>query len=179
MTTGFTTRKRDAVLTTSINMHRETRRAVLRAAELLGMAQRDIVVLLLKRIMRDIDSMQGGFTAVKYQDHRPREEWHCFCIQYYPDEYEFFNDFRRLGKFSVSLLLAIAVKKYMAYLLRRKKSLIINYLGILNYSVGKSIVNGIICWHLYWGKPRLPRRTHPPATILRSVSPVNHLHNYA
>jgi len=163
--------KRGAALTTSINMHCKTRYSVIRAARILDMSQRDVVVLLLKRAMRDIDATQGGFSTVKYQQHRPREEWHCFCIQYHQDEYEFFNDLRRLCKRSVSRLLAIAVKKYLDELLGFSRKSIINYLGYLGYSVGKSIVKGIICWHFYWGELRTKHRSHPPARILRTTSP--------
>jgi hypothetical protein len=167
----FKKKKRGAVLTTSINMHYKTRYSIIRAAGLLRTSQRDVVVLLLKRAMRDIDSMQGGFTTVKYQEHRPREEWHCFCIQYYPDEYEFFNDLRRLCKRSVSRLLAFAVKKYLVELLGKTENSIINYWDYMGYSVGKSIVMGIICWHFYWGDARITNRSHPPARILRATSP--------
>jgi hypothetical protein len=164
--------------TTSINMHRDTRGSIRRAAKTHGMSQRDIVVLLLKRVMQDIMTMQGEFTAVRYQPDDKNGDWHCFCIQYYSDEYEFFNDLRRLCKYTVSYLVAIAVKKYMAELMGEKEAIIINYLNYAHYAVGVDSMKGILCWHFYWGNPCLPEKINTAARILRKICPPNHLHRY-
>ncbi|TAL31794.1 MAG: hypothetical protein EPN93_17080 [Spirochaetes bacterium] len=166
------------ILTTSINMHKDTRSSVRRAARTLKMSQRDIVVLLLKRIMQDIMTMQGEFTTVRYQPDDKAGDWHCFCIQYYPEEYEFFNDLRRLCKYTISYLVAIAVIKYMAELLGDRESVIINYLNYTQYAVGTPSMKGILCWHFYWGNPRLPEKINTDARILRKTHHPNHLHRY-
>ncbi|TAL37496.1 MAG: hypothetical protein EPN93_05770 [Spirochaetes bacterium] len=158
------------MLTTTINMHCTTRERIIRAAGLKESKQRDIVVLLLKRIMRDIDRLQGGFTLVKYQPADPEKRWHCFCLQIREDENEFFTDMRKLCKITVSHLLAIAVRLYLDELLRMPHDELNNYLNYINYFISQEQVEGLRCWIYYWGNPKNPKKTHPRAKKLRTTA---------
>ena len=63
---------------------------------------------------------------------------------------EYFQDLRKLLKMSVSLLLALAVKKFLD-----DPTVTIdtdNYL-FKSYLIVKEIVDSITCWRLYWGYP--------------------------
>ncbi|TAL30364.1 MAG: hypothetical protein EPN93_19800 [Spirochaetes bacterium] len=122
------------------------------AAVRLGISQREVVIMLLSRIRGDIDHFQGGFTLVKYQPRDPRKLWHCFPICFREAESELVADFRKLSRFSVSYLVAIATDRYMEEMLQGKKSRH-NYVNFSHYAIGRRIENGIICWELYWGDP--------------------------
>jgi hypothetical protein len=140
------------------------------ASERLGKTRRDLVVMLLMKIMRDVDRFQGGFTLVRYQKRDPLKRWRCFSISFRTDEYEFFTDLRKLGKFSVSYLVAMAVERYLDELLDGKKRH--NYFRFTHYTIGQRIENDILCWEFYWGDPadtpkalkgtKIHRRTSTP-----------------
>jgi hypothetical protein len=160
-------RTRKPTLKTSLNMGTDTLTRVTWAAEQLDRPMREIVVILLRRVMRDIDRFQGGFTLVKYQKGRPGRKWHCFCIEYYEDENEFFTDLRKLSRFSLSNLVAIAAKRYLLEIVRGEKNGILKYLHYCDYLIRQQTIDGIRSWIFYWGIPEKRMNTYPPATILR------------
>ncbi len=141
---------------TSINMHRNVFQIITDTAERLGKSRRDIVVYLLMRIMRDHDDLRGEFKMVRYQKKDKKENWHCFKIRFKQDEYEFFIDLRKVCKCSVSLLVARAVERYVEELINKKagKKIVGNYVLFKHYTLRRVIVEGIICWQLYWGFPK-------------------------
>ncbi|TAL34463.1 MAG: hypothetical protein EPN93_12130 [Spirochaetes bacterium] len=141
------------MVTTSINMAPATRDSIAGAAQRLGKTQHEIIVELLTRLMRDVHQLLGGFTGVRRQTGKPEGGWYCFCIRFNAEEYEYFTDMRKLCKKSVSLLVAIAVKKYMAELLAKENSELINYIRYKGSAVSFSNSDGIACWQLYWGTP--------------------------
>ena len=109
------------------------------------------------RLMRDLDHAKGDFdfTTVKYQSDDMPENWHCFHVRFKPDEYEFFIDLGKVCKCSVSLLVALAVDRYTDELIKEKavKKDVDNYILFKHYLLNKVIVDGIICWQMYWGIP--------------------------
>jgi hypothetical protein len=161
------------MLRTTVNMQNSIFFKLGLAASRLGKTRRDIVVTLLMRLMSDIERFQGGFTLVRYQERDPLRQWHCFSISFRKDENEFFTDLRKLGKFSVSYMVAIAVERYLDELMREGDERH-NYAGFTHYAVGLRLEGGIICWELYWGDPpntphasittQIQRRTSAPLT---------------
>jgi hypothetical protein len=122
------------------------------AAARLGKSRREVILILLRRIMCDIDRYQGGFTLVKYQQRDPLRDWRCFPISLRKSENEFVADFRKLAKVSVSYMVAIAVERYLEDLLEDGGNRH-NYAELTHYAIGQRIEGGIICWELYWGDP--------------------------
>ncbi|TAL35263.1 MAG: hypothetical protein EPN93_10715 [Spirochaetes bacterium] len=152
------------MLRTSINMRIAVFIKIGFAAARLGKTHREVVVMLLARIREDIEHFPGGFTLVRYQPRDPLKLWHCFPITFRKNENELVSDFRRLGRFSVSSLVAIATERYLEELLQ-DGTIRHNYVEFPHYAIGKRIENGILCWELYWGDPddtpkgRIQRRT--------------------
>jgi len=138
-------------------MHLDTLVALSVAATRLKMSRRDVIVRLLMRIMRDIDSFPGGFKTVTYQPDDAKERWHCFSIKFKHDENEYFTDLRNVCKCSVSLLVGIAVKKYLDELLNDIEKAIYNYKPFSCYMLQREDSCGIICWRIYWGIPTKER----------------------
>jgi hypothetical protein len=144
---------------TTINMHLDTLTSISRAAIKLKTSKRDIIVRLLMRIMREIDGFKAGFSSVRYQANDPEGRWHCFSINFKIDESEFFSDLRNFCKCSVSLLVAIAVEKYLGEMIEELKEGLHNYFRFSNYIIHREMIDGIVCWRLYWGSPMDHLRT--------------------
>ena len=134
---------------TTLNIHNDILIKICKAAEFKGISRSRIIILLLKKFMgSSVDFSM--FRCIKYQDKDLPEKWHTFHIQLREDDYEFFLDLRKFFKMSVSLVLAIAVKKYIDSLFNKKFT--DNYL-FRNYLMIRNVVDGIINWQLYWGFP--------------------------
>jgi hypothetical protein len=147
------------MLRTTINMRHSVFFSLSVAASRLGKTRRDVVVILLMKLMRDIRRFQGDFTLVRYQAPDPHKRWHCFSISFRKDENEFFTDLRKLCKFSVSHLVAIAVELYLDELLREEGNMH-NYAPYTHYAIGRRDEGDVTCWELYWGDPGdIPRRS--------------------
>jgi hypothetical protein len=140
------------MLRTSINMKHAVFLRISLAAARLGKTRREIVLMLLRRILQDINHLQGGFTLVKYQPRDPLKQWHCVSLSLRKNENEFVADFRKLGKCSVSYLVAIATDRYLEELLHDGGSGH-NYAEFIHYAIGQRLEGDIICWELYWGDP--------------------------
>jgi hypothetical protein len=160
------------MITTTINMSPVTRSAVADLARRLEVCQRDVVIALLMRLMRDVDRRLGGFTGVRCQPGLDEGEWHPFCICFKPDEYEFYTDLRKLCKLSVSYLVAIAAQEYMCELLGKNDKSIFNYIGFRNCALSTRQVEGIICWQYYWGKPPPAEKSIPRERLIRHTGPL-------
>ena len=139
---------------TTLNIHVDVFSKITQSAALLEKSRKEVVVLLLMRIMKDHRLFVRGFSTVKYQRDDVKKNWHCFHIRLRGDEKEYFEDLRKLSKFSVSCLLAIAVKRYLEKILSdRGKKIVDNYTHFSNYVLHHEVVDGIISFHSYWGYP--------------------------
>jgi hypothetical protein len=157
------------MLRTSINMDPSVHKEVSFAAARLGKTRQEIVKMLLRRILCDIDCYQGGFSLVKYQPRDPLKRWKCFSITFRKNENEFAKDLRGLSKFTVSYLVAIATERYLEDLLEDSDCRH-NYVEFPHYTVGQRIENGIICWELYWGDPGPTSKSAGTAKIHRRTA---------
>jgi hypothetical protein len=138
------------MLSTTLNIHRDTLTVLSRAAIKLGISRRDVIVSLLMRIMDNINIFRREFATIKYQPDASRGEWRCFSIKFRPEETEFFADLRNFCKCSVSFLVAIAVEKYLDDMLDDYDRHRHNYPRFCNYAMCKEIMNGSIFWIIYW-----------------------------
>ncbi len=135
-------------MNTTLNVGIDIMKQIDRAANTEGISCSKMIVILIKKVMNDMGNPNCMGRLVQYQARRKPEEWHIFHIQWRPDDYEYFQDMKKLLKMSVSLLLAYAVKKYLG-----KTNTIDrcdNYLFI-NYTIVKEMIDNIICWKFIWG----------------------------
>jgi hypothetical protein len=139
---------------TTLNINVDIFSRISTAATKLGKPRREVIVLLLMRIMQNHSMPHRGFTTVKYQPDDDKDKWHPFQICIRPDENEFFMDLRKFCKYSVSYLVAIAVEKYLDQLVDDAGGTgIHNYVYYRNYVIYREVVDGVISWRLYWGYP--------------------------
>lgn len=108
-----------------------------------------LIIILLELMMGKPATPRLG-KLVQYQESRNPEEWHTFHISFMDDEYEYFQDMRKLLKMSVSLLLAIAVRQFLDNPVVKIDTDNYRY---KSYLIVKEIVESITCWRLYWGYP--------------------------
>ena len=151
---------------TTLNLHKTLLAALATAAASRGISRSAMAVILLRKELAGFKGPGYPGTLVRYQERAGADEWHTFHIRFRPDEYEYFHDMRRLGKFSVSYFLQRAIKKYI--LQKRKTNIGDNY-HYKNYMIIRGTVDNIICWQLYWGYPRgiekILRNKHPARSI--------------
>ena len=141
------------MLSTTINIKKEIFIKITKTAIFLKKSRCEIITLLLMRVMRDHQKIMNEFVTVKYQPDADKKKWHCFHIRFKHDEYEFFIDLRKVCKCSVSLLVAIAVDRYIDELIKNFQKGVDNNTLFSNYIFRRIIVEGIYCWHFYWGYP--------------------------
>jgi len=141
------------MLTTTLNIHKDILSKIMYASERLGKTKRDLIVLLLMRIMKNHNLFKHNFSTVKYQPDDDKDKWRCFHIRFREDENEFFSDLRKVSKFSVSFLVAKAVDNYLDKTLQDLEKAVDNYPYFKNYILYHEVVDGIMCWHSYWGMP--------------------------
>ena len=142
------------MIATTLNIHVDILSKIEAAAERFKKSKRAIIVMLLKRLMLDYKLQKLAFSTVKYQDDDMEENWHCFHIRFREDENEYFVDMRKVCKLSVSHLLAIAVRRFLYRITRkREREFVANYPFFVNYVMGRRVIDGIISYHFYWGFP--------------------------
>ncbi len=158
------------MLRTTINVHLSVLSKIAAGSNLLGIPQRTLVVRLLMRIMRDIDRHQGSFTLTRYQRRDPKGRWKCFPVVFQAQQNEFFNDLKRFSRFSISHLVAIAVKEYLPELLADGNNERHNYASS-EWALGRRMDGSALCWEIYWGKPAPSTRKTAGGSILRWTGP--------
>jgi hypothetical protein len=135
---------------TTINIHVNILKKITRAAKSSGSSRSQIITILIKKAMDDISNPARMGRMVRYQKRRRPDEWHTFHLQLRIDDYEYFQDLRKLLKMSISLILAYAVKKFLTRLLKTKNTDNNRY---KNYIVLRETIDDIISWRFIWGFP--------------------------
>lgn len=77
-----------------------------------GYSRTKIIHLVLNMAKNDRNMLLNGISAVKYQKKDEDEKWHRFHISFNEGFYDLCIDFRKLYRRSLSLILALALKKY-------------------------------------------------------------------
>lgn len=136
---------------TTLNMHRAVLLKVSKAAAHRNVSRRSLIIDLLMRVLREHDSFMGRAALVKYQPDDADGNWHRFHIRFKQEEYEFFLDLRKICKCSVSLLLALAVDRYLCEHASVESVGVDKYIYFNKYILERGVLEGYICWHIYWG----------------------------
>jgi len=139
---------------TTIYVTAQTRMIVENACEVTGLRKARLVILLLRRIMKNHAAMVRCHQPVEYQERQPKgscRRWHLgICSR----EYEQSLDMRKFYKRSVSLIVANAVELYLAELVDDilNGENVDNY-PYENYGMVYKIMETAVCWKMYWGLP--------------------------
>jgi hypothetical protein len=135
---------------TTVTIHLNLFNRITQAAQMKKVSRSKLIITLLEMMMEKPSHPLRLGRLVQYQERRKPEEWHTFHISFMEDEYEYFQDLRKLLKMSVSLLIAIALKNFLN---DPEDTINTDNYRFTSYLVVQEIVDSIICWRLYWGYP--------------------------
>lgn len=135
---------------TTLNVHEKVLEKIESAAASAGMGRSTLIIRLIKMAMDDIPNPARMGSNVKYQKRCSPDEWRPVHLQLRIDDYEYFQDLRRLRKMSISFILAYSVEKFLPQLLEKKDTDNYRY---QNYIVIREIIENIISWRFIWGYP--------------------------
>ncbi len=134
---------------TTLNVGTDILQQISRAAQAEGIRRSEMMVILIKKVMIDIKNPECIGKLIRYQARREPEEWEISHLSLRWDDYEYFQDMRKLLKMSVSFILAYAVKKFLG----KTKTLLKRDNYPFNYVIVKETIDNIICWRFFWGFP--------------------------
>lgn len=135
---------------TTLNVHVDILKQITAAAKKSGISRSKMITILIKRVMDDIPNPGRMGSLVRYQKRRRHDQWIPVHLYLRIDDYEYFQDLRKLRKMSISLILAYAVKNFLIKLLESKN--MDNY-RYRNYIIIREIIDNIISWRIFWGFP--------------------------
>jgi hypothetical protein len=143
------------IIETTLYLHRSILEMLDRESAITGRSRTSIIKLLMKMVMRENKNMIQSYSRIKYQGGDVKENWHRLHIVINEYEYEYYLDMRKLYKMSVSFILAFAMMRYLDNIVHE---LLCGNINTDNYRYNsyilmKRIIDGVICWQLYWGIP--------------------------
>ena len=146
-------------LDTTLYIHKSTMKLLQVAMEKTGKTQNEIIVMLMKRSMKDAKRMVRLGTTVTYQDDDAREMWKTVHVHYREDEVDYVKDLRNVVKMSDSLILALAARKYLTEIIATAQKLetVDNYL-FEHYYLSIEPREKLTFVNICWGKPENPER---------------------
>jgi hypothetical protein len=141
---------------TTLNIQAGTLKIITARARMLGISRSEMIIVLLKKAMEDVPDPGRFGRLVRYQERSRPGDFHTFHIKLRVDDYEYVLDLRKLLKMSVSLILAIAVKRFIGNI-RSLRKLRDTYKGdknrFRNYVLAREFIGNVICWRIFWGFP--------------------------
>lgn len=146
------------MINTTLNIKHSLLNKINNVALISNFTRSKIIILLLQRMMKDIDTLFNSNPCVKYQNSiDENDNFHKFHISLAEYQYEYFIDMRKMYKRSVSFILAFAIENYLDEILdlitnEKQKINTDNYLR-KNYIIFGQTVDGVTCWKLFWGIP--------------------------
>lgn len=141
------------MMDTTVNINIGVLEKIDEAAQSRDLSCSALIVILLKKIMNEKKMNVRTGMLVQYQERGLPGGCQPFHVRFQEDEYECFLYLRKLWKMSVSLILALAVKKYLNEQLDEKIS--DNYPCKNKISVVKYL-DGLVLWKLFGVDPPLP-----------------------
>ncbi len=140
---------------TTINIQKGIMYKLDHASNMLHLSRMNIIRILLKKYSEH-NHQVVMFSAVKYQKRDNPSNWHTFHLYLREDEYEYCNDFRKIYKKTLSLIISDAVKQFINLIIMKMKNSIIENIDsyrLMNYIFSRRIKNGIIYNINFWGLP--------------------------
>ncbi len=141
---------------TTLNVHKDVLLQLMEVSMMTMRSMSSIMTMVLHRITVDNCIVSRSFKRVQYQERDRENNWKTVHVVVDSATYEYFLDMRKLFKMSVSLLLAIAVNKYLEDVINDlcNNKNTDNYL-CRNYIISKKVIDGVSCFNIYWGIPTI------------------------
>jgi hypothetical protein len=140
---------------TTININTEHMNYIAESAQKAGVS-RSILILNLLKEFQSTQHKNKPRQKVVYQEPAPAESWHTFHLSLSESEYNHLLDMRRYFKMSVSLIIALAIGRYLSSYLSGITGIVQNTdsYRFPNYIFTEGeTYNGIRYFVQYWGVP--------------------------
>jgi hypothetical protein len=139
---------------TTLNVHQDVLSQLIETSMMTMRSMSSIMAMVLHRITVDSCIMSRSFKRIQYQKRDRENNWKTVHVVVDSATYEYFLDMRKVFKMSVSLLLAIAVSKYLKDIINDlcNNKDTDNYL-CRSYLISKKVIDGVSCFYIYWGIP--------------------------
>jgi hypothetical protein len=115
-----------------------------------GISKSKMIVLLIRRFADESGFPIRMGRLVQYHTRGSVQNWAEIHMCLRADEYEYFQDLKKLFKLSVSLMIEYAAKMFIENISEIKDT--DNY-PFRNYVIVKEYIGDIICWKHIWGYP--------------------------
>lgn len=138
---------------TTVNLNTNMAAEFDKSAQNLGIKRSTLMVLLMRRLLANWEKITRHNSSVQYQEHQSDAEWKVVHVFLNPKDYEVCTDMRKFFKWSVSALLAMAIKLYLIEILDVGKKGIKKYCdnyNIHNHKLYGKLDKNNICWHITW-----------------------------
>lgn len=123
------------------------------SAKKLNMKRSELMMLLMRRLLIHWKKMKRSFVTVQYQDNINQEEWKAVHVFLEGKDYEVATDMRKFFKWSVSALLAMAMRLYLNEVLEAGKDNLREYCDnykMYGYESNGNMNKNNICWQIIW-----------------------------
>ena len=137
---------------TTINIDLPYLKKLTSASIVLSTSRTAIISALLNHMSRKKLHHLASKLGIEYQPRLLDHQWHVFHIKLTRDEYDFFQDMRRICKMSISYLIAFAIQNYLNELIKLFRGKIDSY-RYHNYAIIQNTIGNVISWAIYWGIP--------------------------
>ncbi len=135
---------------TTVNLNLYISNLITNAALLRNISDSEMIVILLKKVLVDLQQPIRMWRLVEYQKRRTHKDWKPVHVNYNENEYEYFMDLKKILKKSLSLIITQAAKKYLKSINDEKKS----YNNLCDvYIVAQEYINSTRCLKFLWGFP--------------------------
>lgn len=138
---------------TTVNLSQSQAMVLNESAGKLGIKRSRLAAMLLRKILAKWEKKQGTFVSVRYQKDMSGGGWKRVHVFFEAVDYEVFTDMRNFFKWSVSALLAEAIKLYLDEILacdKKKFKAYHNKYLIHSYERDGKLYKNNICWHINW-----------------------------
>lgn len=137
---------------TTINIDLLNLKRLADASHALSTSKVALISVLLKYVSRKPLNIFESKIGIEYQPRSTDHTWHVFHLRLTRDEYDFFQDMRRICKMSISYLIAYAIQNYLKEILKLFRGKIDSY-RYHNYAIVQNTIGDVTCFSIYWGIP--------------------------
>jgi hypothetical protein len=141
------------MIDTTINIDRELLDRLEQAVCVSGIPREKIISCLMQRVGSREMKRLSPWCQVKYQARREKAQWKKLHLDLRGDEYEYYNDLKKVMKLSVSHIIAMAIEQYLEEIVKLLNDCTDNY-HYHNYIFSVFRIDDVVCLVFYWGIPR-------------------------
>ena len=137
---------------TTINIDLPNLKRLTGASIALSTSRTALISVILKYMSRKPLKHFEAKLGIEYQPRSLDHQWHVFHLRLSRDEYDFFQDMRRICKMSISYIIAFAIQNYLNEIIKLFRGKVDSY-RYHNYAIMQINIGDVICWAIYWGIP--------------------------